>query len=91
MTLTTNRFWRLSRQAVGSTGVALVMLTAPFGVTADEEDQQPIPKVDSCPVGYRTSGEYCIPLQGTDEDVMIKLKSCPRGYRTSGNYCIKLK
>ena len=90
MTLTTNRFWRLNRRALGSTGVALVMLTAPFSATADENDQQPIPKVGTCPTGYRTSGDYCIPLESTDEEVIIKLKSCPSGYRTSGHYCIKL-
>ena len=53
--------------------------------------QETIPKVGSCLVGYRTSGNYCIPLQSTDKEVIIKLESCPPGYRTSGNYCIKLK
>lgn len=58
--------------------------------SADDE-KKPIPKVGSCPVGYRTSGGYCIPLDNTNKEVVIKLKSCPPGYRTSGNYCIKLK
>ncbi|MCF8004882.1 MAG: hypothetical protein K9L32_11905 [Chromatiaceae bacterium] len=65
-----------------------MLLIPPLAVA--EEDQQPIPKVGSCPVGYRTSGGYCIPLESTDKEVIIKLESCPSGYRTSGNYCIKL-
>lgn len=86
--LTTNRYWRLNSRALSSAGVALLLLTVPLALA--EEDQQPIPKVGSCPVGYRTSGDYCIPLRSTDEEVIIKLESCPPGYRTSGNYCIKL-
>lgn len=48
-----------------------------------------LPKVKSCPPGYRTSGSYCIPIKNTNETV-TKIKTCPRGYRTSGSYCIKL-
>ncbi len=93
MILMANRFWRLngrtlSRTGVALAGVALLMTTPPLALADD--DQQPIPKVGSCPVGYRTSGDYCIPLESTDKEVIIKLESCPPGYRTSGNYCIKL-
>ena len=50
-----------------------------------------IPKVGSCPVGYRTSGSYCIKLKNAKEkEIVIKSTSCPVGYRTSKNYCIKL-
>ncbi|MEA3643103.1 MAG: hypothetical protein VBE63_24645 [Lamprobacter sp.] len=90
MTATTNQLWHLSHQMLGRTGLALVLLSAPLTATAEDEDQQPIPKVGNCPVGYRTSGHYCIPLDNTDKEVVIKLESCPVGYRTSGNYCIKL-
>ena len=76
-------------QTLISAGLALLLLTSALPVASD--DKQPIPKVGSCPVGYRTSGNYCIPLESTDKEVIIKLKACPAGYRTSGNYCIKLK
>lgn len=79
---------QLNRPFLTGIGLALLLLTP---VAAAGDDEQPIPKVGSCPVGYRTSGDYCIPLQSTDEEVIIKLESCPPGYRTSGNYCIKLK
>ncbi|WP_201222444.1 hypothetical protein [Halochromatium roseum] len=74
-------------------GAGVVMLLLPTAALADQ-DKTPIPKVGHCPVGYRTSGEYCVPLERTDSgdnDVIIKLKHCPKGYRTSGNYCVKLK
>jgi hypothetical protein len=89
MPTTRQGFFRASAPALGGLGVALLMGIAP--VAAAEDDQPPIPKVGSCPVGYRTSGDYCIPLESTDKEVIIKAKTCPRGYRTSGNYCIKLE
>jgi len=72
-------------------GAGLTLLLLAPALSLADDDKQPIPKVGSCPVGYRTSGNYCIPLETTDKEVIIKLESCPPGYRTSGNYCIKLK
>jgi hypothetical protein len=76
--------------ALASNAGFVLLTMIPLLALADD-DQETIPKVGSCPVGYRTSGNYCIPLQSTDKEVIIKLESCPSGYRTSGNYCIKLK
>ena len=67
--------------------LTLVLLLVSVLAVADDEI---LPKVGSCPVGYRTSGSYCIPIQNTKE-VVVKIKSCPVGYRTSGNYCIKVE
>lgn len=75
---------------VAATSFTLLVTTAAVA----DQDKTPIPKVGHCPVGYRTSGEYCVPLERTDRsdnDVIIKLKHCPKGYRTSGSYCVKLK
>ncbi len=85
----TSRRGQSSARALSSAASALLVLISPQAL-ADDADQQPIPKVGRCPVGYRTSGSYCIPLQSSDKEVIIKLESCPSGYRTSGNYCIKL-
>ena len=52
---------------------------------------EPVVKVDNCPVGYRTSGGYCIPIDDNADEVVPKVRSCPVGYRTSGGYCIKLE
>ncbi|WP_201217406.1 hypothetical protein [Halochromatium roseum] len=71
--------------------VALALLLQFPAFVVGDDDKTPIPKVGSCPVGYRTSGHYCIPLESSDKEIIIKLESCPSGYRTSGNYCIKLK
>lgn len=66
------------------------LLIVVSGFMVGDAQAEVLPKVGSCPVGYRTSGAYCIPIENTKE-VVVKIKSCPVGYRTSGNYCIKLK
>ncbi len=44
---------------------------------------------DSCPTGYRRSGDYCVPLGGTTRAAMPRAGSnCPTGYRRSGDYCV---
>ena len=47
---------------------------------------QPVPKVGSCPLGYITSGSYCVPLRDASNAV-VKDGGCPIGYFTNGNYC----
>jgi hypothetical protein len=64
-----------------------LLMLLPVAVQATEI----IERVGSCPIGYRTSGGYCIQIEDEDEEVVVKQRSCPRGYRTSGNYCIKLE
>jgi hypothetical protein len=51
---------------------------------------QPVLKNGSCPSGYRTSGQYCIPRKNA-HFAIEKVGSCPTGYRTSGNYCLANK
>jgi hypothetical protein len=90
MTLTTSRASRPRAQTLANAAALALLLQIP-ALAFGDDDKNPIPKVGSCPVGYRTSGNYCIPLESTDKEVIIKLESCPSGYRTSGNYCIKQK
>jgi hypothetical protein len=47
---------------------------------------QPVQKVGPCPLGYITSGNYCVPLRDSSNAVM-KDGNCPVGYFTNGNYC----
>ena len=49
--------------------------------------QQPILKNGSCPSGYNSSGNYCVPGSSA-HPVIEKNGSCPSGYNSSGNYCV---
>ena len=52
---------------------------------------QPLVRVGSCPLGYYTSGNYCVPSPSSLTRPAIERDgpSCPLGYYRSGNYCIK--
>lgn len=71
--------------------VASLVFCGLFSVVAqaDEADQKPFPvaKNGSCPGGYYTSGNYCVPMKNTTRQAVPKVGSCPSGYITSGKYC----
>jgi hypothetical protein len=52
----------------------------------------PVVKVGTCPVGWYTSGAYCIPSRATpstnSRDVIQKVGTCPLGWSTQSSYCI---
>lgn len=50
--------------------------------------QQPIFKNGSCPSGYYSSGNYCVPSSSGSQPAIDKNGSCPTGYYSSGNYCV---
>ena len=55
--------------------------------------QQPVqllPKVGSCPLGYYSSGGYCVPSSGGNTRGAIEKSGagCPLGFYSSGNYCL---
>jgi|GEM_PF-3397325 len=48
---------------------------------------QPVVKRGTCPSGYSTSGQYCIP--GPRARLALEKRGrCPSGYGTSGAYCL---
>lgn len=51
---------------------------------------QAVPKVGTCPSGYHTSGNACVPSsqQRGARPALAKIGSCPLGYHTSGDYCL---
>lgn len=48
---------------------------------------QPLPREGSCPSGYYTSGEYCVPTSSA-KFAIKRNGSCPAGYFASSNYCV---
>jgi hypothetical protein len=64
---------------------------AAFGTTAlAQQPVRPLPKVGSCPLGYYSSGGYCVPSSGGNTRGAIEKVggSCPLGFYSSGNYCL---
>lgn len=48
---------------------------------------QPIIKQGSCPSGYHSSSNYCVPSSNA-RFAIAKNGSCPSGYYSSSNYCV---
>ena len=59
------------------------------GFLVAQQPVQPLPKVGRCPLGYYSSGSYCVPSSGGNTRGAIeKNGSCPLGFYSSGNYCV---
>uniref|UniRef100_UPI0040492401 hypothetical protein n=1 Tax=Cyanobium sp. TaxID=2164130 RepID=UPI0040492401 len=59
------------------------------GILVAQQPVQPLPKVGSCPLGYYSSGSYCVPSGGRNSRGAIeKSGSYPLGFYSSGNYCV---
>jgi hypothetical protein len=48
---------------------------------------QPVLRHGSCPSGFYSSGDYCVPGSGA-RFALARNGSCPSGYFSSGNYCV---
>ena len=74
----------------------LARLALLFAITVGTHSalaQQPVrtlPKVGGCPLGYYSSGSYCVPSRTGNTLGAIKKSgnSCPLGFYSSGNYCL---
>jgi len=68
-------------------GSALVAIHAPARA---QQPVQPLPKVGPCPLGYYSSGSYCVPSRsGNTRGALEKTGgSCPLGFYSSGGYCL---
>ena len=65
-----------------------VLLSASAALS--QQPVQPLPKVGGCPLGYYSSGGYCVPSKGSNTRGAIEKSgnSCPLGFYSSGNYCL---
>jgi len=68
-----------------ATLAAVACLTAWQAVAAPPA--QPLPRDGSCPSGYYSSGNYCVP-NANGRYAISRNGSCPSGYYSSGNYCV---
>ena len=60
------------------------------GSALAQQPVQPLPKVGGCPLGYYSSGGYCVPSSGGNTRGAIEKVGggCPLGFYSSGNYCL---
>ena len=59
------------------------------GTALAQQPVQPLPKVGSCPLGYYSSGGYCVPSSGGNSRGAIEREAgCPLGFYSSGSYCV---
>lgn len=69
--------------------ITLLVSLSPLAVLA-QQPIQPLPKLGGCPLGYYSSGSYCVPSKsGNARGALEKMgNSCPLGFYSSGNYCV---
>ncbi|MEY4808577.1 MAG: hypothetical protein RLZZ206_2966 [Cyanobacteriota bacterium] len=60
------------------------------GSALAQQPVQPLPKVGGCPLGYYSSGGYCVPSSGGNTRGAIEKSGagCPLGFYSSGSYCV---
>jgi hypothetical protein len=64
------------------------IITALSNIAFTQPPAQPVMKNGSCPSGYVSSGNYCIPSGDNSRFAITKNGSCPSGYVSSGDYCL---
>lgn len=76
------------RKGLLTAAAALVPVAASAALA--QQPVRPLPKVGGCPVGYYSSGSYCVPSNGGNTRGAIERSgnSCPLGFYSSGSYCV---
>ena len=82
-----NRPWLLLSLTLPAIASAAVLAT---GSAMAQQPVQPLPRLGSCPLGYYSSGKYCVPSKGGNSRGAIEKSgnSCPLGFYASGNTCV---
>lgn len=70
--------------------VITALTTLSGGAALAQQPVQPLPKLGFCPIGYQSSGAYCVPnASGSSRGAIEKVgNSCPIGFSSSGRYCL---
>jgi hypothetical protein len=70
--------------------IALAVTALSAGSALAQQPVRPLPKVGGCPLGYYSSGSYCVPSSGSNTRGAIEKSGngCPLGFYSSGNYCL---
>jgi hypothetical protein len=73
-----------------SVAAALSLLTVMGSTALAQQPVQPLPRSGGCPLGYYSSGSYCVPSKSSNTRGAIEKSgnSCPLGFYSSGNYCL---
>jgi len=79
-----------SREAVLGILLAFGHAAALSSSVLAQQPVQPLPKVGACPLGYYSSGSYCVPSRSGNTRGALEKNggSCPLGYYSSGSYCL---
>jgi hypothetical protein len=73
------------------TRITLAILLA-LAAPALAQTALPMPKVGSCPSGFRESGGYCAPMTDRAPAAIPKgARQCPSGFAQSGAYCLQMR
>ena len=80
----------MAMQVVLVLGTFALLPVAGSSSALAQQPVQPLPKVGGCPMGYYTSGSYCVPSKGGNSRGAIEKvgNGCPIGFYASGNYCL---
>ena len=81
---------RLSMRSPATLVVALGLAAACLPSALAQQPVRPLPKVGSCPIGYYSSSDYCVPSKsGNVRGAIEKVgNGCPIGFYASGSYCL---
>jgi hypothetical protein len=79
---------KLKEKFMKKTLIYFVSLLIMSGNLFAQPPAQPVMKNGSCPSGYVSSGNYCVPSGDSSRFAITKSGSCPSGYVSSGDYCL---
>jgi hypothetical protein len=71
------------------TRIAITIIAVAASTVAAAEPL-PVPKVGTCPPGYRESGGYCAAISPRSLDAVPKRGQCPSGSASGASYCTRM-
>jgi hypothetical protein len=67
--------------------IFLIVCSSAFSAFAAPPAQLVV-KNGSCPSGYYSNANYCVPSNANSQFAISKIGPCPVGYYSSSNYCL---